>query len=307
MLGTKDAVVNLSWNHKKWEGFISNPNDECIKKTDWQYVKQTGMAGEWWNFNFNEGFPNQHFGRIYGYASMGAAKSTDCLSQKKQPVFNGPFPQGNGVVFFVSKDVHQTGRKIVGFYGKAMIHGLEATLPQLKCDHCHHIFQSKNSKGSTVQYVCAASCCSRTLTLNKTSIWRNSIKCPNCSYILNDLWCKPLGPSTTLVCRVSCNKGGHSSIGPHICITSGNDPQIPPSQSPQWFEPLLSGEIDYSSIFTTFLDAKSLIPCISNHTRKVHFPYLIDRQVTKIILNKALSTYQDETAVSKIRNLLKTL
>lgn len=303
MPGVKDAVVGLSWNHKVWKGYISGPQDACIKY-GWPYVQQAGEGGEWWNFNMNQGFPNQYGGRVYGYASMGASNSTDCITQKKNPVFNGSFPQGDGIILFVSTDVHTwTGRMVVGFYGKAIIHGLERLYPELICPGCNHIFRKHKISGVHIIYTCISVSCKHTIAATITQLYNYSINCPVCNHLIDELWCNPFGPPPPSICR----NPSHGYRGPHVCITSKDDSQIPLSNSPQMYQPILSGEIAYSTNLNNYLDAKSLIPCITKHTRKVHFPYLIDRKITIEVLQEALSKGQDAETSNKVRTLLEVI
>jgi DNA-directed RNA polymerase subunit RPC12/RpoP len=288
----------LSWNHKGWQGYIEKRDDPCIQG-GWPYVQQNGWGGEWWNFNMTPGFPNQAGGRIYGYASMSASNSTDCKGVTR-PVFKS-FPQGDGVIIFVSTErcPSNGGRKIVGFYGKAIIHGLHLRYPRLVCPNCRHIFIFHSVViGGGLLYRCT---CGRKHELNvkKAEIRAYTIRCHLCSspQILDQCTRNPLGPDPPTLCA------SHDHRGPHVCINH-HDPQVPSEIKDLWYEPLISGEIAYSFKLDTYIEAYKYIPCIENHTRANHFPYLIDRDITKTILQQALQQQQQQQTANKIRNLL---
>jgi hypothetical protein len=64
--------------------------------------------------------PNMHQGRIYGYAPFGNRQRAELYIDYVQAHGANNF----GIIFFVAKDLHNEGRRIVGVYGNANIHGI---------------------------------------------------------------------------------------------------------------------------------------------------------------------------------------
>lgn len=137
------AIVSMSWNHRGWQGFISDEYDPCIAESGFPFVRQMKSGGEWWNFNFNPNFPNQYGGRIFGYAPFRSYNNVKSYMERGG--------QGKGVVFFISTDLHQGGRKIVGVYGGATFHGIELKkLPDKKREFCGMDWEPSKATSETV-------------------------------------------------------------------------------------------------------------------------------------------------------------
>ncbi|ADT85205.1 McrB family protein [Thermococcus barophilus] len=93
---TIGIVANIAWAHNRWKGF----DEEGFKKRDkygFEYVKQTGLAHEWWNFyeNFS---PEYYYGHVESRGKLGKFSE--------------------GLVIFISRNIDDGKFYLVGFYGK---------------------------------------------------------------------------------------------------------------------------------------------------------------------------------------------
>ena len=95
--GIIGIVANIAWAHNRWKGF-DKEGSKKKRKYGFEYVKQTGMAHEWWNFyeNFD---PRYYYGHV---------ESKGKLSKFKK-----------GLVIFVSRNVDDGNFYFVGFYENA--------------------------------------------------------------------------------------------------------------------------------------------------------------------------------------------
>lgn len=256
-MGPVFAIVSMSWNHRGWQGFITDEHDPCITNSGYQYVKQMTRAGEWWNFNLNPNFPNHHSGRIFAYAPFRSQKGVESYIKQGG--------QGDGVVFFISKDLHQGGRKIVGVYGGAVFHGVELIkLPDKNRKICDMDWEPSKATPGTVPI----------------DEWGRSI-----------LFKGPYHPPLEL-----------------INISHEDDLEIPPSKSPCRVTPIISGEIEISTLFPNYLDAEEYLgkEFLRERRRALHFPVLIDEEKGKRILQAAIALHKEyKDAKGKLSNLLE--
>lgn len=97
MKNEKIGMVGIiAWSHNRWKGFDI---EGFSKRTEYgfEYVKQTGMAYDWWNFY--EGFDERYY---IGHIETGG----------KKPKFR------RGLIIFISRNVNDKKHYFVGFYGK---------------------------------------------------------------------------------------------------------------------------------------------------------------------------------------------
>jgi len=93
---TIGMVGILAWSHNRWKGF----DNEGFNKRDkygFKYVKQTGIAHEWWNFY--EDFDEKYY---IGYIETKGRK----------------LKFRSGLIIFISRNVNDGNHYFVGFYGR---------------------------------------------------------------------------------------------------------------------------------------------------------------------------------------------
>jgi len=95
---TIGIVANIAWAYNRWKGF-DEEGSEKRRRYGFEYVRQTGVAHEWWNF-YEDFDPKYYYGHV---------ESRGKLSR---------FSNGD-VVIFVSRNVEDGNFYFVGFYGNA--------------------------------------------------------------------------------------------------------------------------------------------------------------------------------------------
>ena len=89
-------VAKIAWSHNRWKGF-DRVGYERKDKYGPGYVKETGIAHEWWNFY--EDFDNRFY---FGHIETG----------KRKPNFH------TVIIIFISKNINDGKHYFVGFYGR---------------------------------------------------------------------------------------------------------------------------------------------------------------------------------------------
>ena len=88
-------VIKIAWNDKHWRGY----DPEAADKVSFKYVKENGLAHEWWAFY--EGLDDRYyFGGIPGKL---------------------PKEDFEGIIFFISKSIHDGKMYLVGIYGEGEV------------------------------------------------------------------------------------------------------------------------------------------------------------------------------------------
>ncbi len=94
-IGDTALIANIAWSFNEWKGFDI---DGCKNKESYTqtYVKQSGIAYEWWNFY---DFDKEHF---YGYIEPPGKKGLRFTK---------------GIILFISRDIEKNKWYFIGFYG----------------------------------------------------------------------------------------------------------------------------------------------------------------------------------------------